>query len=115
MPPNVEPPPTMMSSSPAPTLNSMFPTHHGSAFSMDPRALALPAAVIGPAPFGSPADHVPVWVPRSNPLVPLVLCPVRSPQGEWFYTYQPISYSDMTVLLSNSGVLPTSSSPTPPR
>jgi hypothetical protein len=108
-------PPPMISSSPAPPLNGMFPTHPSGAFSMDPRALGLPAAVLGPTPFGSPTDHVPVWVPRSNPLVPLVLCPVRSPQGEWFYTYQPISYSDMSVLLSNAAVIPPQTSHTPPR
>lgn len=59
---------------------------------MDPRLLS--------AALTPPPDHVPVWVPRTNPPVPLVLCPVRGPNGDWFYSYQPISYADMSLLVA---------------
>lgn len=65
-----------------------------SAGPLDPRLLS--------AALTPPPDHVPVWVPRTNPPVPLVLYPVRGPNGDWFYSYQPISYADMTVLVAGA-------------
>jgi hypothetical protein len=92
--------------SPSPLPNTINPTVYTSPTtpSIDPRILALPPVALGHPTLGAAAvtDHIPVWVPRTNPLVPLVLCPVRSPQGEWFYTYQPISYADMSILVAGA-------------
>jgi hypothetical protein len=90
------------------SLHGMYPSVPG-VHSLDPR-MPMPQnhhiahmGMIGPpATFGAPTDHVPVWVPRTTPLMPLVLCPIRSPQGEWFYTYQPISFADMSILMAGS-------------
>lgn len=50
------------------------------------------------------SDHIAVVVPRTSPLVPLVLLPVMGPNGDWFYSYQPISYADCSLLVANAAV-----------
>ena len=111
--PNITLQPPILSPQPDPPVPT--PTH-----SLSTSNLAAPSASVGVNQFAGaatnapldprllsaaltpPPDHVPVWVPRTNPPVPLVLCPVRGPTGDWFYSYQPISYADMTLLVAGA-------------